>query len=116
MQFYRDGTLFKVVRITGPTHNLLCAEIVIGNESIAKIECLPIRSNETAILDPDEVLREVQAGLHDASKRLGICFTAKRVQFLPSDSLPVEVYRSMADALADHFANELLSSEKGSNV
>jgi|SRR5579863_1883109 len=108
MQFYRDGNFFKVVRVTGPTRNILCAEIVKGSESIRAIECLPLRPGEKASLDQNAVLRQVQMGFQDASKRLGIYVTARRLQFLPSDSPPAEVYRSMAEELVEHFAKEVL--------
>jgi hypothetical protein len=115
MQIFRDGNFLKVARITGPTHNFLCAEVVIGSESINKIECLPLPSGKKAMLDENAVLREVQAGFLDASKRLGLCITAKRIQFLPSDSPPVEIYRFLAEALADHFAQEVPVHRQSSN-
>jgi hypothetical protein len=107
MQFLREGSLFKVVRITGPTHNILCAEIMIGSEPIEQIESLQIPTGAMVQLHPDAVLREIKMGFEEAGQHLGVCVTAKRLQFMPSDSPPPEVYRVMARALVDHFAAEL---------
>ena len=115
MHIHRDGNLLKAVRISGSTHNLLCAEIILGGEFNTNIECLPVQFGAIIALDSNVVLQEVQMGLQDASEYLGYRVTAKKVQFLPSDSPPASVYRCMAEALAMHFAKELVNFSQKRN-
>lgn len=96
MQHVFDGRFHRVVRVTGPTHNLLALEL--GDDPAAEpvVEELPVSPGERRRLDPGEVLRCVQRGVAEANAVHGTAFGVRTIQYLPSDSPPAEVYREIA--------------------
>jgi hypothetical protein len=93
MQFHSDGLIFKVVRITGPTHNFL--GLAFENESRG-IELLTLNSSEVVRLHVDDVQKAVMEGVEQANNELGTNYRPSRIQFVVSDSPPAEIYRMLA--------------------
>ena len=101
MQFVREGGLFKVVRVTGPTHNYLGLAFRDQEDAEVEIDVMDIRPGEPTRLKADEVKAEVLAGVDAANRSLGTSYRVRRIQFVRSDSPPVEIYRHLAVKLVE---------------
>lgn len=101
MQFVRDGDLFKVVSITGPTRNYLGITFGGQEETGIDIDVMDIRPDEPGYLEADDVEAEVLAGVEAANKLLGTSYRVQRIQFVRSDSPPAETYRNLAMKLVE---------------
>jgi len=103
VQFLVDGDVYRVVRITGPTHNMLGLKFVTGDEpNDLKLEPLSSDADvQGATLRPDEIRHNVLEGVADANRTLGTNYRVGLIQFLPSDSPPVVVYRELARRLVE---------------
>ena len=97
MQFIDKAPLYRIIRITGPTHNLLGLELS-ENPTSAKptIDILDAGDDAPAKLNLDDVLAAVSKGVDAVSGETGKTFWIKRIQFLQSDSRPVEIYTMLA--------------------
>lgn len=103
MQFSRKGTIYRVARITGPKHNLLGIEFQNSSDLVEPIvEALPAEQTSGVMLNAEEVASQVLAGISQANEGLGMSFKAIRIQYVPSDSGPVDVYRFLAAAIVEH--------------
>ena len=106
MQFTRVGNLFKVARITGPSHNLLGIEFRERTDPPSDdvgVEVVPAETDRT-FLSSSEVRREVLLGVADANEEFGTDFVVKRIEFSPTDSPPAETYRFLARTIVDRLA------------
>ena len=92
MQTVRDGDFFRLVRITGPTHNFL--SLRYGKTDAPHVAALdPGVGNG---LSDVEVKRQVLAGVSKANKELNTSYQVKEIQFLRGDSPPEEMYCELA--------------------
>lgn len=98
MQFIKDHDLYKVARITGPTHNLLIIRLS-ENVCDTKITPLPIKEGQISKLQCQEVLAQVLAGIDEINHELASEYFVSEVQFLPSDSEPVSIYKYLVKVL-----------------
>lgn len=99
MQFVDNAPLYRLIRITGPRHNLLGLELASGpTEREPELEVLDPGAAQ-ARLDGREVARQVMRGIEDACTELGCEYYVERIQYLAGDSLPTETYRSLASEL-----------------
>ena len=96
MQFHSEENLYKVVCITGPTHNLLGLEFAkqVGEEVIT--EPIILNANEPERLSADSVRNAVIMGVERANLDFSTDYQLRRIQFVVSDSSPVEVYSDLA--------------------
>jgi hypothetical protein len=98
MQYIKDKDIYKVARITGPTHNLLA--IRLSNERCStQVTSLPIKRGDVERLDEHEVLTQVLAGLDEINKVLDKEYFISEVQFVPSDTGPVSIYEFLVKEL-----------------
>lgn len=91
MQFIKDNDLYKVARITGPTHNFLAIRLAEENCS-TEIKALPIKQGDVERIDSQSVLVQVLRGLDAINLELGAEYQVSEVQFIPSDSDSSSVY------------------------
>lgn len=106
MRFTKDGDLIKAVRITGPCHNLLAlsfSDVEMGPGIL--VEELESPSGEPPRLRAEDVQREVCEGVQEANAELYTRYKLARLQFVPSDSPPVEVYRLLAKRIVERLAS-----------
>jgi len=97
MQFIDNAPVYKLVRVTGPTHNLLVLKLsstpTQGDVTVERLdsdkECLnPIRA--------DEVRAEVVRALNDHHGERGGGRFIELIQYLGSDRRPAGTYYMMA--------------------
>ncbi len=92
MRVIRDGEFFKLVRITGPSHNML--SVRYGATGTAGVEVLDKNADEG--LPIDQVKQHVLAGVAEANETLDAEYKVEEIQFLRGDSPPIEIYRELA--------------------
>lgn len=86
-----------VIRITGPTHNYLAIELNLDPLN-SEISVVPLESKtqEASPLTAQSVKINVLRGVSDANDQFGTNYTVKRIEFIPDDSPPVEIYQMLA--------------------
>ena len=96
MQFHTDGKVFKIVRITGPTHNYLGLSFSEDGVDHIDIESMPLGEDGPARLSAVDVCKFVRLGIERANSELSSSYRLKKIQFVLSDSPPVEIYADLA--------------------
>jgi hypothetical protein len=106
MQFIQDNEWYKVVRITGPAHNLL--GLAFGNETDDQVtvEPLPIKNDQISRISAEEVRQHVLHGVMEANQSLGTQYQVKKIQFVPADTPPPDIYRTLAKTIVERLANK----------
>lgn len=100
MQFTDKDPLYRIVRITGPQHNLLGLEIApapIAGEPT--LEALDRDAGKVVRLDGGQVAAQVMLGVDDACGELATRYHVEKIQYVAEDTPPVEVYRALARQL-----------------
>ncbi len=102
MQYQSDGTLYKAVNISGPTHNILGLSFVQGasDESDVMIEALTLNPAEGRRVSPDAVKMQVAEGVAQVNDELGSRLAVTRIQFVAGDTPSATIYRDMAYKIA----------------
>ncbi len=98
MQFIKDDDLYKVARITGPTHNFLAIRLS-ETKCTTQVTQLPIKQGDIERLDGKKVLAQVLNGLDGINQKLGKEYFVSEVQFVPSDSESSSVYGFLVSEL-----------------
>lgn len=96
MQFVFDGKFYKVIKITGPTHNML--GLVLDKDKSHDIEtiALKLKMDEKDNIDPLDVKSQVMSGIEAVNHELGVKYTVEKIQFVPSDTPSESVYKELA--------------------
>ncbi|AUI87689.1 hypothetical protein BS333_14880 [Vibrio azureus] len=94
---YNDG-FYKLARITGPCHNLLC--IKLSNVSVDNIIMTPVGAEQPENITADEVHKQVIEGLQYINEHFPLKFHVSEVQYLPSDTYSRNVYRKLIIEIA----------------
>lgn len=113
MQFIQDGDLYKVVNITGPTHNVLGLEFGGQRNDEVVVDILSPDdqfSRQQPTLDATEVAAQVFEGVNNANAKFGSEYRVKRIQYVSNDSPPTETYRQLAASLVQRLVrNEVFT-------
>lgn len=97
--------MYKVVRVTGPHHNLLGIALADGPRGYATtVEALPCLEGEPVRLSAEEVQRQVSQGVAEANAASGTAYECVKIQFVPSDTPPPTVYKLLASAIVRRLA------------
>ncbi len=91
MQFIKDKDLYKVARITGPTHNFLAIRLP-DTKCVTQLTPLPIKPGDVERLDGTKILAQVLSGLDEVNQEFGKEYFVSEVQFVPSDTKPLSAY------------------------
>lgn len=105
MQFSKDGDWLQVIRITGPSHNLL--SLKLGEIDAAKpiVERLSV-SNEAPVIEAEDVERQVLEGVAQTNALLGKRYQVKAIRFVTTDTPSPNIYCSLAKAILEQLAPE----------
>jgi len=98
MQFIKEDDLYKVARITGPSHNLLGVRLSDVQCSI-KMTPLPMSTGEIEVLDGQKVRSQVLKGLDAVNLELCKHYFISEIQFIPSDTASSSVYIDLIQSL-----------------
>ena len=100
MQFTDRAPLYSLSRITGPTHNWLGLVIAPGpTNAEPEIEMLQLAVPAENALDRHEVAAQVMLGVAQACAELERAYYIEKIQYVDSDTGPVETYRQLATHL-----------------
>lgn len=100
-RFGRDGDLYTISYITGPSHVWLGVHFVDEPDAEPKIvQRPPVDSSENGILDPARILESVIAGAVGTGK------FPKRIEFVANDSPAYDLYEHCSQLLAQHAASD----------
>lgn len=105
MQFSRDGEWYQVVRITGPTHNLLGLKLGGLDSPEPIVEPLSV-SHEAPVIDAEDVQRQVLEGVTEANAQLGTDYQVKAIRFVRTDTPSSSIYRSLAKVIVEQVAHK----------
>lgn len=94
MQFIEDAPFFKLVRVTGPQHNLLVLKLASSVVDVA-VERLDADRECSNPISGDVVRQQVVRALNDYQAEGGSGKFVEIIQYLASDSRPVETYYLM---------------------
>lgn len=96
MQFVNNAPVYKLVRVTGPTHNLLILRL--SSRAITgpvRVDVLDELQNCSNPIDAHEILQKVLLAVRDWESESGKTYFLEEIQYLASDSRPVDVYYEM---------------------
>ncbi|UTZ21852.1 hypothetical protein [Vibrio campbellii] len=100
---YSDG-FYRLARVTGPSHNLLC--IKLSNVSVDNIIITPLGKDKPENITSDEVRKQVNEGLKQINDSCPFGFYVSEVQYVPSDTFSSTVYRNLIIEIARRIALE----------
>ncbi len=104
MQFLYDGKFYKAINISGPNHNLLGVEFGDSEEDI-DVEALDVKKGDRVLVTTESVIQQVLDGVQEANEELATeNFIVRRVQYLPSDSPSIRIYRELAKVIVQRLA------------
>jgi len=91
MQYVFDGELYKIIKITGPQHNMLALGF---GESLAAIEVKDLKKSKDNVINifPLQVRNQVLRGLNEINEELGTNYKVVKIQFVSSDSPSETIY------------------------
>lgn len=105
MQFSRDGDWRQVIRIAGPSHNLLALKMGKLGASGPNVERISV-GKEAPVIDADDVLRQVLEGVTEANAQLGRDYQVTAIRFVTTDTPSSTIYRSLAKVIVEQSAKE----------
>jgi len=101
MQFIKDGEVYKVIRITGPTHNIV--GLVFSDIPNCEINVVPLgEKTEISKISAEAVKKQVIEGLELINSELGLQYKIKEIQFDPSDSPSKCIYKELTMEIVNH--------------
>jgi hypothetical protein len=106
MQYYKNNDWYEVVRITGPTHNLL--GLWIDDEPVRVLPIVEAMSTSDAASPEFEALlqTEVLEGVRDANSEFATDFQIRGIRYVGSDTLELSIFRELARHLIEHVAKQ----------
>ncbi|HKQ39177.1 MAG TPA: hypothetical protein VJ063_13960 [Verrucomicrobiae bacterium] len=107
MNFFRIANSFRVTRVTGPSHNFLGLEFTDVRTEELIIEPHPPIGPTPPILDHEKVKQQVLRGVDEGNVYFGTKYVVKRIEFVPNDSPPSEIYKLLAYSIVERLAHKL---------
>ena len=105
MQFSRDHEWYQVVRITGPTHNLL--GLKFGEREMLQpiIEALSVDDGEATNI-ADTIKQQVIEGVAEANAEAGTDYKVAAIRYVVTDTPSSSIYRSLAKSLVEQLVHQ----------
>lgn len=92
MQYFYDGKFYKIVKISGPQHNMLALAFGESNLDI-EVTDLEESSDKTLVsISQSDVKNQVLFAVEEANKELGTNYAVIKIQFVSSDSPSKSIY------------------------
>ncbi len=94
MQFLFDGVVYKVIKISGPKHNML--GLVLGkNNRVIETIALKSTAGVQDNVSPIDVEQQVIRGVEEVYLEFGVKYEVKQIQFVSSDTPSANVYKEL---------------------
>ena len=84
MRYSINGDFYRVMRITGPSHNLLGLSFSGGGHQGVILERLAASSDRS--IDEAALEEAVVSAVDEANKALGTAYRLRRIQYVPTDT------------------------------
>ena len=96
MQFVNEAPVYKLVRVTGPQHNLLVLRFsATPLDRPIRVEALDAAHVRANPIGAGEVLENVARAVEGCAVEFGRKYFIEAIQYLAGDSRPVDVYYEM---------------------
>ncbi|GAA5497225.1 hypothetical protein Rhal01_03418 [Rubritalea halochordaticola] len=95
MRYTFIDNAYRVVRITGPTHNLLGLEFRDDGQDCVQT-AVDLRNGGQSVINQDELIRHVNQGVSDANRDFGANYFAMTIQYAGDDTPPEDIYSVLA--------------------
>lgn len=105
MRYCKNGSWHELVRITGPTHNMLALQLTTKAIKSVKVEAIGQAPSESK-LESANVLRQVRSGIERANALQGTTFSVSAVRYDANDTPSDTVYRLLAQEVVKRAAAE----------
>jgi hypothetical protein len=97
VQFINNAPLYKVIRITGPKHNMLGIQFSESPMTSPPIvEALNAEPHASVKLAAGDVVEQVTQGVRLAEQEFGREYHVEKIQFVTTDTPPASVYKDLA--------------------
>jgi hypothetical protein len=107
MQFVNNAPIYKLVRITGPKHNLLVLQFSeVEIERSVRVEALDAAQKCTNPIGAQEVLDSTLRAIEDVEIESGKRYFLEAIQYVASDSHPAEVYYEMTKEIIQRIESQ----------
>ena len=103
MRYSIDGSVYRLTRITGPTHNLL--GLGFGHESGGRIIIERLAGPSGPAIDEGLLEQAVLSGVEAANDALGTDYRPTRIQYVPSDTPDPGIYQNLARVIVERLAS-----------
>jgi hypothetical protein len=115
MKFVNEAPLFKISRITGPKHNFLGLQFaespLAGGPTVERLAVSFAESVEERLSD-GEVLDQIRSGLDEARNFCTGTYWLEKIQYVPTDSRPVEVYKDLTIEIVRRIESMVLTGSR----
>lgn len=102
VRYTKVGDFYRVSRTTGPTHNLM--GLSLSHENPTEVAVQRLRETESnPLIDERQLKRADLDGVSPANAALGTNYHVEVIQYVPSDTLDVNVYLFLAKSLIEQF-------------
>ena len=103
MRYSLKADVYRVVRVTGPQHNLLGLSFSKSAPERVALERLSGPSN--GAIDEEELVRAVLSGVAKANAAVGANYYVSRVQYVPTDTPAAGIYSDLAQLIVERIAS-----------
>jgi hypothetical protein len=103
MTYSINGDFYRIVRITGPTHNLL--GLAFAGEALEGITIERLAGSSERSIDELALEKAVVSGVDAANKAFGTGYCLKRIQYVPTDTPDLETYSFLAWMIIERLAS-----------
>jgi len=107
MLFFKTGTIYQIIRVTGCQDNILGISFLEPNSSEGNLEIIEwnFRNINTSKrkTSKEEVLNQVLSGLEFVNKSLGTNYKLSKIYFSPFDISANQVYSGLISILIKHY-------------
>ncbi len=104
MYFSKDGEFHRVVRVTGPAHNIL--GLSFSRRKPEEVAVIKLRDAPAATIDESRLRQAIFSGVTAANAEFGCEYLVDRIQYDPSDTPDLDVYAALARTLVERVHHE----------
>ena len=103
MRYSINGDFFRVMRVTGPAHNLLGLSFSQNAPEAVVLERLAGSSEQT--IDEDRLREAVLSGVDEANASLETDYHVSRIQYVPTDTPDLGTYSLLVRWIIERLAS-----------
>lgn len=103
MRYRKDGNWHELVRITGPSHNLLALQVTTAKVRAPQVQIVGNISSMPRMARAD-VIRQVQDGVARANNVYGMALSVQALRYAADDTPGDSVYQFLAQEIVKRIA------------